>query len=51
MSFTNGFKHRLLVGRKLVLIVLVVLSLTVMVASAGITEAGPSGGGAYCPGC
>lgn len=51
MSFAKGFRHRLHVGRKLVLIVLVVLSLTVILASAGITEAGPAGGGVYCPGC
>ena len=51
MSFTKSFKHLFLDGRKLVLIVLLILSLTVIVAAAGITEAGPAGGGVYCPGC
>jgi hypothetical protein len=51
MSFTKGFRHRLFVSRKLVLIVLLILSLTVIVGTASFTQAGPAGGGGYCPGC
>jgi hypothetical protein len=51
MSFAKGLGHHLHISRKLILIILVVMSLTVIVASASIAEAGPAGGGSYCPGC
>ena len=50
MSITKSFMQRI-DARKLILIVLLILSLTVIVGAATITEAGPAGGGVYCPGC